>query len=298
MGIIQNNHEILYIYDAKLSNPNGDMDNENKPRMDYDTQTNLVSDVRLKRYLRDYFEQQLGMHVFITDKAKDAKDRGAQMAKEKISHADLIDSRMFGAVFAAKGGNDHIFGPVQFNWGYSLNPVEINESSTITCKFSSGTGVGKDYRVKYSLIAFSGSINATVAQSNDRQIQGAGLTDDDIKLLDQGMIQAILACRTRSKIGQTPRFYLRIELNDNKTFLNDLRECIQFVPSDNMDPFKIQKIDQFEVDIERLIDYLDPYKDRIHRLHIWQDQMIRIKNSDAFIKAYKDKVSMIDPLKK
>jgi hypothetical protein len=65
-----------------------------------------------------------------------------------------------------------------------------------------------------------------------------------------------------------------------------------------MDPFKIQKIDQFEVDIERLIDYLEPYKDRIHRLHIWQDQMIRIKNSDAFIKAYKDKVSMIDPLKK
>jgi len=137
-----------------------------------------------------------------------------------------------------------------------------------------------------------------VAQSNDRQIQGAGLTDDDIKLLDQGMIQAILACRTRSKIGQTPRFYLRIELNDNKTFLNDLRECIQFVPSENMDPFKVQKIDQFEIDIESLIDYLAPYKDRIHRLHIWQDQMIQIKNSDALTEQYKDKVSMIDPLKK
>jgi CRISPR-associated protein Csh2 len=49
-----NNSDILFIYDAKLCNPNGDPDDENKPRMDYDTQTNLVSDVRLKRYLRDY----------------------------------------------------------------------------------------------------------------------------------------------------------------------------------------------------------------------------------------------------
>ena len=45
---IQNNSEILFIYDAKMSNPNGDMDNENKPRMDYDTDTNLVSDVIAK----------------------------------------------------------------------------------------------------------------------------------------------------------------------------------------------------------------------------------------------------------
>ena len=70
MATITNNSEILFIYDAKMTNPNGDMDNENKPRMDYDTNTNLVSDVRLKRYLRDYFEKQLGEPIFITKKAK------------------------------------------------------------------------------------------------------------------------------------------------------------------------------------------------------------------------------------
>jgi len=42
------NSEILFIYDAEKTNPNGDMDNQNKPRMDWDTNTNLVSDVRLK----------------------------------------------------------------------------------------------------------------------------------------------------------------------------------------------------------------------------------------------------------
>ena len=66
MTTVKNNSEILFIYDAKMTNPNGDMDNENKPRMDYDTDTNLVSDVRLKRYLRDYFEKQLSAHSKIT----------------------------------------------------------------------------------------------------------------------------------------------------------------------------------------------------------------------------------------
>ncbi|MBU4179926.1 MAG: type I-B CRISPR-associated protein Cas7/Csh2, partial [Actinobacteria bacterium] len=227
MTTIKNNSEILFIYDAKMTNPNGDMDNENKPRMDYDTDTNLVSDVRLKRYLRDYFEKQLGEDIFITENAKDAKDRGTQLTEANKTHKDLIDARMFGAVFAATGGNDHLTGPVQFNWGYSLNKVELNESSTITSSFSSGEGVGKDYRVKYSVIAFNGAINANTAK-------GTELSDEDVKIFDKAMINAIPFCRTRSKIGQTPRLYLRIEFSNNKTFLNDLREYIKFQSEDEL----------------------------------------------------------------
>ncbi len=66
---ITKNSEVLFLYDAKMTNPNGDMDNENKPRMDYDTDTNLVSDVRLKRYLRDYFETALKKEIFVTEKS-------------------------------------------------------------------------------------------------------------------------------------------------------------------------------------------------------------------------------------
>jgi CRISPR-associated protein Csh2 len=55
MSEVKRNSEILFLYDAKLCNPNGDPDEENKPRMDYETRRNLVSDVRLKRYLRDYW---------------------------------------------------------------------------------------------------------------------------------------------------------------------------------------------------------------------------------------------------
>ena len=59
------NSEILFLYDAKFTNPNGDPDEENRPRMDYEREINLVSDLRLKRYLRDYMLQE-GMDIFVT----------------------------------------------------------------------------------------------------------------------------------------------------------------------------------------------------------------------------------------
>jgi len=286
MTTIKKNSEILFIYDAKMTNPNGDMDNENKPRMDYDTDTNLVSDVRLKRYLRDYFEKQLGEDIFITENAKDAKDRGAQLTQANKTHKDLIDARMFGAVFAATGGNDHLTGPVQFNWGYSLNKVELNESSTITSSFSSGEGVGKDYRVKYSVIAFNGAINANTAK-------GTGLSDEDVKIFDKAMINAIPFCRTRSKIGQTPRLYLRIEFSDNKTFLNDLREYIKFQSEDEL---TVRSIDDFEINILDLAEYLQSFSDRIEAVHYWKDERLRINGWSKLEENVKDKMNKIKPL--
>jgi CRISPR-associated protein Csh2 len=64
MPIIQNNSDFLFLYDATLCNPNGDPDQENKPRMDYDTKTNLVTDTRLKRSIRDYLKSQ-GVEIFV-----------------------------------------------------------------------------------------------------------------------------------------------------------------------------------------------------------------------------------------
>src|SRR5680860_457796 len=53
---ITNSSDFLFIYEAIQSNPNGDPDQENKPRMDYDTSTNLVTDTRVKRFIRDYLK--------------------------------------------------------------------------------------------------------------------------------------------------------------------------------------------------------------------------------------------------
>jgi CRISPR-associated protein Csh2 len=63
-SIIAENSDFLFIYDATLCNPNGDPDQENKPRMDYDTDTNLVTDTRIKRYIRDYLKV-TGKEIFV-----------------------------------------------------------------------------------------------------------------------------------------------------------------------------------------------------------------------------------------
>ncbi len=288
MTTITKNSEILFIYDAKMTNPNGDMDNENKPRMDYDTNTNLVSDVRLKRYLRDYFEKQLGEPIFITENANDAKDRGKQLKDDGKTHKDLIDCRMFGAVFAETGGSDHLTGPIQFNWGYSLNKVELNESTTITSSFSSGEGVGKDYRVKYSLIAFNGAVNANTAKHT-------GLTDEDISVFDKAMINAIPFCRTRSKIGQTPRLYLRVELGDNKTFLKDLRELLLPVADDD---FKVRWIGEIKIDMNGLVEYLKKFDNKIEKLHYWKDEAFQLKGWEDMERTFSKKLNLIDPTQK
>jgi len=269
---ITKNSEILFLYDAKMTNPNGDMDNENKPRMDYDTDTNLVSDVRLKRYLRDYFETALGKEIFVTEKAAKAEERAKQLKEAKMEYTELIDVRLFGAVFAATGANTHLTGPVQFNWGYSLNPVEINESSTITSSFSSGEGVGKDFRVKYSLIAFNGGINANTSENSK-------LTEEDLSIFDKAMIKAIPFNRTRSKIGQTPRLYLRVQANNNQTVLKDLREFISLdYKIDNK--YAVRTVKEFSVDISKLTNYLEDKP--IEKIIYWKDEDLDIPFWNTF----------------
>lgn len=64
MATIQSNSDFLFLFDATLCNPNGDPDQENKPRMDYETNTNLVTDTRLKRSVRDYLKNE-GHDIFV-----------------------------------------------------------------------------------------------------------------------------------------------------------------------------------------------------------------------------------------
>jgi len=68
-SIVSENSDFLFVYDATLNNPNGDPDQENKPRMDYDTNTNLVTDTRVKRNIRDYLKA-TGYEIFVDMEAE------------------------------------------------------------------------------------------------------------------------------------------------------------------------------------------------------------------------------------
>jgi len=273
---IENNSEILFLYDANKSNPNGDMDDENKPRMDKINKINLVSDVRLKRYIRDYLKNFKGQALFIDEEAKDSKDRGKQLKSKNMKFTDCIDIRLFGAVLAQKededkkGTNESYTGPVQFNWANSLNKVELQKSKTITSSFSSGEGIGNDYRVIYSLLAVSGSINTHNAEKTN-------MSTDDLEMFDEAMLKSIPLCKTRSKIGQYPRLYIRIETEKN-VILKDLREFIYLEKNENL-----ISIDDVKLDILELMSYLKKNKNLIKKLLIWKDQKLKIYESDKII---------------
>ncbi|MEZ4826497.1 MAG: type I-B CRISPR-associated protein Cas7/Csh2 [Bacteroidia bacterium] len=304
---IQHNSDFLFIYEAAGCNPNGDPDQENKPRMDYDTHTNLVTDVRIKRYIRDYLLTQ-GKEIFV-DMVSDAKvsmdsrlkeillslfseDEKVQSllndnemyaryqkAKENtpektrqkfidkkkydkelnlailgaLVRQRFIDIRMFGSAFAIEGFNRALTGPVQMNWAYSLNQVFLMDSNTIASIMSSSdknegnSNFGKDYRVKYSLLATHGSVNQHAAQTT-------GLTNDDLQLFRDALWSSISASPTRSKLNQYPRLYLEIVYNPGfyNGYFGDLRNLLTVSVKNQGDPRTVQRLSDLEIHAEKL----------------------------------------------
>jgi len=273
--------DILYLYDAKLTNPNGDPDEENKPRMDEATGRNLVSDVRLKRYLRDFWLNS-GREIWVrkrddgtttsakkrmetllkafneetvsTLKEKDA--RGSVEFKDWLLDL-LMDVRLFGATMPMEGSSLTFTGPVQFGWGYSLHRVEVNNSATISSHFAGrdsegkseyGT-FGKDWRVYYSLIGFHG----LVSRSRARHTR---LVDGDVTALDEAMIEAIPnEATSRSKIGQTPRLYLRLEYSDDaRSRLGDLREDVKPEPKEGKRLDALRDVRDYQLNTGALVE--------------------------------------------
>lgn len=291
------NSEILFLYDAKLANPNGDPDDENRPRMDYESSKNLVSDLRLKRYIRDYLAENnheifvskpedksvtatQRLELFFQDKKGDKKiDISSKESKDLILD-NLIDIRLFGATLPIKGEekgmSGNFIGPVQFNWGYSLNKVQLVDSSGITSHFSSKASklqgaMGKDYRLYYSLVAFHGIISAKRGAKTN-------LKEEDIELLDKALVLAIPLMATRSKVGQYPRLVLRVEYIDDETFIGDFRDYIN-IESDKKE--LIRNISDYQLNIKELIEILEENKGRIASIHLWENDALKLKKEDV-----------------
>lgn len=263
------NGSILYLYDAAMTNPNGDPDEENRPRMDSIREINLVTDLRLKRYIRDYALDN-GKELFVqkvNNKSVTAEERVEDLSYEQMLEK-FYDMRVFGATVPKKKDNRSYTGPVQFNWGYSLNRVELMESS-ITSHFTSKSGnnqgsIGKDYRVKYSFIAFSGVVSGKRAEKTT-------MTNDDLLFMDRAMVYAIPSQATRSKVGQYPRLYMRVILKDDETFLKDLRDYISLTKDE-----EVFSIGDCELDITRLRDYLKRIEGKIEEIKYFVDEDMRL----------------------
>lgn len=308
---IKNSSDFLFVYEAIQCNPNGDPDQENKPRMDYDTNTNLVTDTRIKRFIRDYLKNK-GQKIFVDMEGDDTKvkmdvrlrnfiepiwnddkkmdslinDNDLFKAYKKIREdsfektvkklitktpenrnvnrailtglvrEDFIDIRLFGSAFAVDGFNKPFTGPIQMNWGYSFNQVDLIDSSTITSIMNEGNSTfGKDYRVYYSLLGFNGTINAPAARTT-------GLTDEDVNEFRNAIWESIPASPTRSKLNQYPKVYLEIEYNNgvsNGQF-GDLRNLIEVTTRDGINSKQVRKISDLNLDFSKLVNLINENK--------------------------------------
>lgn len=321
--IIKNRSEIVFLYDIKDANPNGDPLDENKPRMDEETGINIVTDVRLKRTIRDYlmnFRQQEIFVKEITDdkgKIQDAKMRAKDFLKDvddldekgfneqkniiknKIV-SNCIDIRLFGATIpldlAVKENNKKksvtgsitLTGPVQFRMGRSLHKVEMKHIKGTGAFASKAGATQKTFReediLPYSLISFYGIINENAAQHTE-------LTEDDVKLLLDAMWNGTKNLISRSKAGQMPRLLLKIDYKENNYHIGDLDKLIKLKSEKNDE--EIRDILDITLDASKLINVLNKNKEKIESIDLKKDERVNIDFSglDNTIKQNKIEIS-------
>ena len=300
-----NRSEILFLYDLSDANPNGDPLDENKPRLDEETETNTVTDVRLKRTIRDFINQKYDDDIFVKEKVSN-KGEGIQDAKarandylpegkyESIYEAkkalneeilkSCIDVRLFGATIPldvkiknkSVNGSSIFTGPVQFRMGRSLHKVDLKHIKG-TGAFASTDGKNQktfreEYILPYSLIAFYGVINEVAAEDTK-------LTYEDITKLLDAMWNGTKNLITRSKFGQTPRLLLQIEYSEDYFFIGDLNNKISIQHELNSDK-EIRRITDFKIDITNLLDTLKKSKDKISKVYYKLDDNLMFTNGD------------------
>lgn len=217
--VIKNRYEFVVLFDVENGNPNGDPDAGNMPRIDPESGYGLVTDVCLKRKIRNYVEiakeEQEGYKIYIKEniplnrsdnlayeylgidekKAKDLKKNDPE-ADKKIRDfmcTNFFDIRTFGAVMTtfvkASLNCGQVRGPVQLGFARSVDPIISQEVTitrvAITTEKDAGnksTEMGRKNIVPYGLYRVEGYISANLAR------KVTGFTEDDLELLWDAII--------------------------------------------------------------------------------------------------------------
>ena len=216
---IKNRYEFVILFDVENGNPNGDPDAANMPRVDPETGYGLVTDVCLKRKIRNYVEtvkeDAERFHIYIRegvplnvsdkkacdyvgvdpDKLKEAKKKDDQLdvRLRDFMCANFYDIRTFGAVMTTfvKGALNcgQVRGPVQLGFARSVDPVLPQEVTitriAITTEADAerkGTEMGRKYVIPYGLYRAEGYVSANLARKT------TGFSEDDLQLLWQAIL--------------------------------------------------------------------------------------------------------------
>ncbi|WP_386694826.1 type I-C CRISPR-associated protein Cas7/Csd2 [Lonepinella sp. MS14435] len=203
---IQNRYEFVYFFDVTNGNPNGDPDAGNLPRLDPESSKGLVTDVCLKRKIRNYIElanpNQPGYEIYVKDKgvlnlqnkrayeALGIESEAKKLPKDEAKAHDItawmcknfFDIRSFGAVMTTEVNSGQVRGPVQLAFAQSIDPIIPLEISITRMAVTNEKDLekertmGRKYIVPYALYRVHGFISAHLAAKT-------GFGDDDLKQL-------------------------------------------------------------------------------------------------------------------
>jgi len=227
MSTLTEKSEIIFLYESKFSMPNGDPFTSEQ-RYDEETKKVLVSDVHIKRFIRDYLhnigetiyvindkEQMEGNESGSAARVKSLRKKfGAELKEAGIKDDGLflltkcIDVRLFGGISTEKNAAVNLTGPVQFALlNPSLNSVDLrmhqNTSVFSSDVSKSGGAIGTTSLVPYSLNQIHGWINPFAAKLS-------GLEDKDVATMFEALWKSINNANTRSKSNQSSLLLLQL----------------------------------------------------------------------------------------
>ena len=269
MSELAKHSEILFLWDAKMTNPNGDMLNDNAPRYDESDRRAVVSDVRVKRTIRDDLQYRKGKTVFVNnaEQVQSAETRFTELRNalnekdDKKIFLSCIDNRLFGGV--APKSNLQIIGTVQFSWAKSLNETETILSQG-TGAFGKDNSLNKTFRtdnyIPYGLFAMYGTINSlNAAKSN--------ASEEDVADMLDSMWQGTKLLNTRSKVGQKPRMLIRVIYKD--TYMIGLLD--ELVKIDNENSQQLRAFSECELNFSALARSLKNMSQKIEKVVVFYD---------------------------
>lgn len=207
---LDNRYEFVLLFDVKDGNPNGDPDAGNLPRVDAETGNGLVTDVCLKRKVRNYVgcakKGEPGFDIYVAEKAvltnQQKKAYDALNLENKPEHAsearawmcqNFYDIRTFGAVMSLKEYNcGQVRGPVQMTFARSVDPVYASEHAITRMAVAtekeaadqSGDNrtMGRKFTIPYALFRENGFVNPFFADQT-------GFSDNDLDILWDALVK-------------------------------------------------------------------------------------------------------------
>ena len=201
---IQNRYEFVFFFDVINGNPNGDPDVGNMPRLDSESSKGLVTDVCLKRKIRNFVEManenQPGYEIYVKEKsvlnlqnkrayeAFGIEPEAKKLPKDEAKAHDItawmcknfFDIRTFGAVMTTEVNSGQVRGPVQLAFAQSIDPIVPLEVSITRMAVTNEKDLekertmGRKYIVPYALYHVHGFVSANLAAKT-------GFFDEDLQ---------------------------------------------------------------------------------------------------------------------